>query len=338
MFTQDDLQTIISTVRTHDNILCVSHVAPDGDAVGSLLGMGWMLDSMGKGYTVALQDPAPDNLTGLPGASEIVSTSQVGDDYGLIISLDASSPDRMGKVYQPDRHADIPLLVIDHHITNTNFGTLNWVAPQCAATCQMLVYLADGLDIGLDGEIAECLLTGIVTDTLCFRTSNTDANVLEAAMRLMRGGADLASITAQTLNRRPLSLLKLWGQVLPALHLEDGVIWTTVSREQYAASGYDSNSDLNLSSMLVSTIGADMSATFAEKTDENGQPVVECSFRAKPGFNVSDLAFALGGGGHPPASGCTLPGGLDEVTERVVGLMKEAHHEQASQSSALAEQ
>jgi oligoribonuclease NrnB/cAMP/cGMP phosphodiesterase (DHH superfamily) len=77
-----------------------------------------------------------------------------------------------------------------------------------------------------------------------------------------------------------------------------------------------------MSSMLVSTIGADMSATFSEKVDEDGQPAVECSFRAKPGFNVSDLAFELGGGGHPPASGCTVSGSLAEVSERVVGLMK----------------
>ena len=125
-------------------------------------------------------------------------------------------------------------------------------------------------------------------------------------------------------------MLKLWGAVLPSVHLEDGIIWATVSQEQYATSGYDSDSELNMSSMLVSTIGADMSATFAEKVDENGQPVVECSFRAKPGFNVSDMAFALGGGGHPPASGCTLPGSLSDVSERVVGLMKKAHRFQTS--------
>jgi len=330
MFTQDDLQDITSTIKAGDNILCVSHVGPDGDAVGSLLGMGWMLHRMNKQYTVSLQDRVPDNLTTLPGAAEIVSPAQIHGDYGLIICLDASSADRMGKIYQPEIHSGIPLLVIDHHITNTNFGDVNWVAPQCASTCQMLVYLADALELDLDGELAECLLTGVVTDTLCFRTSNTDDNVLEAAMRLMRGGADLAAITAQTLNRRPFTMLKLWGAVLPSVHLEDGVIWATVSQEQYATSGYDSDSELNMSSMLVSTIGADMSATFAEKVDEDGQPVVECSFRAKPGFNVSDMAFDLGGGGHPPASGCTLPGSLSDVSGRVVGLMKKARRLQAS--------
>src|SRR5690606_21352676 len=114
-------------------------------------------------------------------------------------------------------HAAAPLLVIDHHITNTRFGDINWVAPETAATCQMVAYLADALEVPLDGELAPCLLTGLVTDTLCFRTSNTDAEVLETAMRLMRGGADLVAITQRTVNRRPFSLIKLWSLILPTV-------------------------------------------------------------------------------------------------------------------------
>src|SRR5690606_26013261 len=111
-----------------------------------------------------------------------------GRAFDLVICLDSSSPDRMGSAYNPAVHAAAPLLVIDHHITNTRFGDINWVAPETAATCQMVAYLADALEVPLDGELAPCLLTGLVTDTLCFRTSNTDAEVLETAMRLMRGG------------------------------------------------------------------------------------------------------------------------------------------------------
>ena len=329
MFTIDDLTEITALVDRHDNVLCVSHVGPDGDALGSLLGMAWMLRHMGKRATPALQDRVPDNLTTLPGADAVIAPDQVADGYDLIICLDASSLDRMGKVFRPSEHADIPLMVIDHHVTNTRFGDINWVAPECASTCQMLVYLADTLDSPLTGALAHCLLTGVVTDTLCFRTSNTDANVLEAAMRLVQGGADLASITARTLNRRPFSLVTLWGSMLSDVHLEEGVIWATVSQEQFAAAGYDSDSELNLSSLLVSTIEADMSATFAEKRAEDGSPVVECSFRAKPGFDVATLAFSLGGGGHPPASGCTLPGPLQDVAQRVVGLLQDARRRQA---------
>ena len=330
---------LIAHVQDSRDILCISHVNPDGDAVGSLLGMAWLLRSLGKAPTPALQDPVPEQLRSLPGADTIITSydvsfhTRVADrPFDLIICLDASSPDRMGKAYNPAVHAATPLLVIDHHVTNTRFGAVNWVAPECAATCQMLVALADALHAPLTAEIATCLLTGLVTDTLGFRTSNTSADVLEAAMRLMRAGADLAAITEQTLNRRPFSAMRLWGLVLPAVQLDERVVWTTISREQMAAARHD-GSDLQLSGWLVTADEADMSAVFLEKLDEEGQIQVECSFRAKPGFDVSELAYALGGGGHPPASGCTLPGNLDTVTARVLPILKQASRRQAQQQA-----
>ena len=113
-------------------------------------------------------------------------------------------------------------MVVYHHITNTYFGTVNWVEPTCAATCQMLAYLADALGVRLSPELAECLLTGVITDTLCFRTTNTTPAVLEVAMHLQEAGANLAAIVQQTLNRMPYSTLRLWALVLPEAQLEDG--------------------------------------------------------------------------------------------------------------------
>jgi phosphoesterase RecJ-like protein len=310
-------------IRRAADVLCVSHVSPDGDAVGSLLGMGHILRSLGKRPTLALQDDVPDQLQFLPAAADVVHSAGVGAAYDLIICLDASSPDRMGNVYRPEDHAEIPLFVVDHHITNTLFGTLNWVAPDCAATCQMLLYLADALEIPVAGDLAECLLTGLVTDTLCFRTSNTDTRVLEAAMRLMAGGADLAAITQQTLNRRPLSILKLWGVGLSDAQLEDGIIWTVITKDQLEIIGYPS-SDTQISSTLITAAEADISASFMEIEDDSGVPAVECSFRAKPGFDVSSVAFQLGGGGHPAAAGCTIYGSSNDVVGDVVALLKQA--------------
>ena len=241
----------------------------------------------------------------------------------------------MGTVYHEPLHGPAKLVVIDHHITNTCFGDINWVNPACVATCQMLVELADTLDIPLEGGLAECLLTGIVTDTLCFRTSNISAAVLAAATRLVQAGADLAAITARTLNHRPYSLLRLWGEVLPTVQLEDRIIWATISRDQFAESGYPGY-DVNLSSFLVTVDEADISAVFIEKTDEKGRSAVECSFRAKPGYSVSDVAFAFGGGGHPPASGCTILGALPEVTSKVVSALKSAHQHQSENGAYLA--
>jgi len=310
------------SIQSAQTVLCVSHTGPDGDAIGSLLGMTKILRQLGKNVTPALPDMAEDALPFLSGIDDIILPPDVAAHYDLIVCLDASDRDRMGKVYREVDHKGIPLIVIDHHVTNTYFGDLHWVEPNCAATCQMVVYLAEALEISLNPQLAQCLLTGLVTDTLCFRTSNTSAAVLEVAMRLMQAGADLAFITEQTLNRRSFRVMQLWGQVLPTLHLEEGVIWTTVSRTQLAAVDADPDRDVNLSGFLVTAAEANVSATFLEKEDEDGLPTVECSFRAKRGYNVGELAFRFGGGGHPPASGCTISGTLDEVTAQVVPELK----------------
>jgi phosphoesterase RecJ-like protein len=330
--------TVLATLAPAGRVLCISHVKPDGDAVGSLVGMGWLLRRLGKQPTLAMQDAVPVEHRVLPGAAAVFTIEHpdytaevVNRAFDLVVCLDASSPDRMGNAYNPDVHAAVPLLVIDHHITNTLFGTVNWIAPVCAATCQMLAYLADALGVSLDGELAECLLTGLVTDTLCFRTSNVTPAVLEVAMRLMQGGADLATITQRTVSRNPFSLIKLWSLILPGVRLEEGVIWSVATLALFAEAGHPF-SDISLSSFLITADEADMSAVFVEKPDDlTAAPTVECSFRAKPGFDVAQLAFAFGGGGHPAAAGCTLQGTPDQVVPQVVAAMQIARRRQIEQ-------
>lgn len=318
---------LLATLRSANNILCVSHVNADGDAYGSVLGLTWILRALGKRVTPAMPEAVIDEFEFLPGADEIALPTAVGADYDLIVCLDMSSPDRMGAVFDPVRYAAIPIAVIDHHVTNTRFGSVNWIEAGCAATSQMLVALADSLNVSISYEIAVCLLTGIVTDTLCFRTSNTTPDVLEAAMRLQHAGADLPTVVQHTLNRLPFSTLHLWALVLARAQLREGVVWAGATKAELLAAGQEEE-DLRLNSVLSSVNEADMSAIFTEKVDKAGAPVVECSFRAKPGFNVGDLAFRLGGGGHAPASGCTLPGTLDQVADRVIPMMIEERRRQ----------
>jgi len=322
----DDL---IALIRQSQRVLCVSHVNPDGDAYGSLLGMTWLLRSLGKQATPVMQDALLDEFRFLPGAGEILAPHQAGTNFDLVLSLDASSPDRIGDVYDATCHNQIPLGVIDHHITNTRFGLVNWVEPRCAATCQMVAYLAAGLAVPITEPLATCLMTGVITDTLGFRTNSTTPDVLAVAMLLQRDGADLAGIVQRTLNRMPFSALRLWSLVLPEMQLEDGVLWAAVRRDQLEAAGQHTD-DSKLNSIFSTIMEADISAVFTEKIGENGQMAVECSFRAKPGFNVGDLAFSLGGGGHPPASGCTVVGLLADVLATVVPALKATRRRQAN--------
>ena len=314
---------LLSLLESSHHILCISHVSPDGDAVGSLLGLGGILRALGKRATLALQDEVTPEFQFLPGAEMIIGPAEVAHNYDLIVCLDTSSIDRMGTVYSPEIHNQIPLVVIDHHITNTLFGTENWVDTGCAATCQMLVRLVDALDVPLSEEIAVSLLTGLVTDTLCFRTANTGANVLQATLSLLNAGADLDHIVRNTLDSRSFSLVKLWGAGLTNVQMDNGIIWATLSAESRQRSGVELHQSDGLANFLVTVREADISVTFAQRFAKNGQELIECSFRAKSGFNVSQVAFAFGGGGHPPAAGCTVAGRLQEVSARVVAALHE---------------
>ncbi len=314
---------LLSLLESSNNILCVSHVSPDGDAVGSLLGLGSILRSLGKRPALALQDEAMPEFQFMPGVEEIIGPAEVAHSYDLIVCLDTSSIDRMGTVYRPEIHNQVPLVVIDHHITNTLFGTENWVDTGCAATCQMLIHLADALNVPLSEEIAVSLLTGLVTDTLCFRTANTNMHVLQASLRLLNAGASLDYVVRNTLDSRSFSLVKLWGAGLANVQMDDGIIWATLNAESRQRSGVELHQSDGLANFLVTVREADISATFAQRFAKNGQELIECSFRAKPGFNVSQVAFAFGGGGHPPAAGCTVAGTLQEVSARVVAALHE---------------
>ena len=335
---------LLNLLETSHHVLCISHVSPDGDAVGSLLGVGAILRALGKQPVLALQDELTPEYQFLPGAETIIGPAnlfdapqlrrdaEVAQSYDLIVCLDTSSIDRMGNVYCPEFHDQIPLVVIDHHITNTLFGTENWVDASCAATCQMLVHLVDALDVPLTKEIAVSLLTGLVTDTLCFRTANTDANVLQVTLRLLRAGADLSHIVSNTLDSRAFSLVKLWGAGLATVQMEDGIIWATLNAESRHQRGAELHQSDGLANFLVTVREADIGVTFAQRFAQSGRELIECSFRAKPGFNVSQVAFAFGGGGHPPAAGCTVAGRLKEVSARVVAALHELRRQRLSES------
>ena len=173
---QHNLRRIADLVAPARRILLVTHVAPDGDAVGSLLGLGWLLRDQGKDLTLACEDPVPENTEWLPGSSGIVQRAT--GTYDLVISLDCSDQRRMGCVYTDDM-AVLPLINIDHHVTNTRFGTVNWVDPSSVATAQMILSLVDRLQWALNETVATCLLYGLVTDTQSFRTPNVDAAALQ---------------------------------------------------------------------------------------------------------------------------------------------------------------
>ncbi len=295
--------------------LLVTHVAPDGDAIGSLLALGRALEVLGKEPVLSCQDLLPHRFDFLSGFTSV--TDHPHGAFDLLISLDSSDPDRIGKIGTLSDVQGLSLLNVDHHATNLMFGTVNLVDAQAVSTTQVLYHLIEHLDVPLDLEIATCLLTGLVTDTRGFRTANVTAAVLEMAAELAGLGAPLPLIARQGLDLRSFNMLRLWGVALARLEMEDGLIWVDLPLSVQLAVGQLVHGDYGLSNLLITTEGAQASVVLTER--EDGQ--VEVGFRAVPGFDVAEIALTLGGGGHVLASGCTIPGPLEEARRRVLDML-----------------
>ena len=320
----DRSQTAAQLIRQARNILVICHIMPDGDAIGSLLGLGWALHKLGKEHTLACADSVPDSFAYLPGSEAIVAHPE--GNYDLVISLDCSDLKRLGAACDQNSLRGVPIINIDHHVTNVGFGSVNWVDPSLAATAQMVLTLIERLRVPLDPTIATCLLNGIVTDTRGFRTPNTTPDVMEAATRLMAAGASLPEITDRVFNRRPLAMLRLWGKALGAVQLDGRIIWTEISQAMRRECGLDSDSDDGLVSFLTSANEADVGIVFTEKNDGS----IDVSMRSMPGIDISSVAMHLGGGGHPQAAGCNLSSSLTEARERVLAELRRSLLEQTA--------
>ncbi len=304
-------------VDAASSILVVTHVSPDGDAIGSLLATVNLLAAFGKSADAAVDGGVPDFLGFLPGADTVKDTLTSGE-WDLMISVDASDEARTGEVGAYGRANSKTVINVDHHPTNDMFGDIHLVMPEAVSTTEVLFYWLQTLDFSINEAIAVPLLTGLVTDTLGFRTSNVTANTLSIAHAMIGGGAELADISARTLDTRSINNVYLWKHALTSVELhEGGVITANITREDAKRAGISEVTDAGLSQWLIRTNEAVISCTFKETKSGN----VEISMRSKPGFDVSKIAFEVGGGGHVPAAGATVDGPLLEARKRILPML-----------------
>jgi phosphoesterase RecJ-like protein len=311
------MREAVELLQGAQRIFATTHVDPDGDAIGSLLGFAWTLRRLGKSVTVSMQDAVPWRFENLPGADEI-QTTRPTPDHDLLVSLDASDFGRVGRAIAPEDRVGRPLLMIDHHVTNDLFGTVNVLEPQAAATAEIVYFLSLALGISPDQPTATCLLTGVVTDTLGFRTSNTTPRTLEVAQALMQAGANLADIAQRAFNSNSYASLRLTADALAGMTLDQGILWTEVTRADLARAGAEEGDHGGIVGLLNSVREAQIAAVLREKEDGR----IDVSLRSKPGINVATAAVALGGGGHPLAAGATLPAPLAAARERVLAELR----------------
>ncbi len=305
-----ELDTARDLLHAANRIQIISHISPDGDAIGSLLGLSWALRAAGKTTVPTCEDGCPDTFKFLPGSNEIVK--KLDPEADLIVFLDCAEQSRAGKL--ADKLPRQPDLNIDHHITNPNFARLNFVDAMATATGEVLTDLLPGFGLPLTKEAAECLLCGLVSDTLGFRTSNTTAKALATAQTLMAAGADLPSIYDYALNRRSFAAVQLWGQALSRSSLADRIAWTTIPLAAKQAVGYNGKGDADVINVLTTISEADVFIALIE----TGETDVKISWRARPGYDVSKIAQSFGGGGHISAAGANVKGTLAEIERKVL--------------------
>lgn len=297
-------------------VLIVSHVSPDGDTLGAALGLGWALRRKGLEVRLACADPTPPELRFLPG-SEGFTAQPVGDAQ-LVFCIDASDTARLGSVYDASSFDAVTVINIDHHVTNTQYGDVNLVTPR-SSTAEIILEIIPSLGLALDETVATCLLAGLVSDTRGFRTSNTTTASLQAASALIEAGASLFEVSEAVFNHRTLSAMRLWGAVLAGAQLEDGLLWAELPLALANAYGGDPLASKGLINLLSECAEAHVTVLFREMEDDAG---VDVGFRSKPGYDVSSVALALGGGGHPQAAGCQVAGTLDQVRAQVLAALR----------------
>ncbi len=289
-------------------VLIVAHIRPDGDAICSVLGLGLALKNAHKEVQMVMKDGLMKVFKHLPGSDQI--TKKPEGDFDCRVVLDCSDMLRVGGTLGDTR----PDVNMDHHITNLNFAKVNLVQPESVATSAILAEWLPRWNFPITQSIAEVLLSGIIYDSIGFRTSNMNSETLRLAANLMDMGADLPDLYSKALMRPQFEAMRYWGFGLVNLQREDRLIWTQLRMQDRAEAKYPGLDDAELNNLLSNIDDVNVSVLFIEQKND----AVKVSWRAKNGIDVSALALAFGGGGHPAASGADIKGTLDEVRAKVL--------------------
>ncbi|MCR4404218.1 MAG: bifunctional oligoribonuclease/PAP phosphatase NrnA [Candidatus Acetothermia bacterium] len=313
------LEEIIDLIKENERFALTTHLSPEGDALGSALALRLILRRLGKEALILLQDAVPQNLRFLKGAEGIRSPKSLPEQFDpeVWFVLDCANLERAGEALaRLVLRSGRPIVNIDHHLDNSNFGQVNYVR-QTAAAAQLIFELARALEV-IDPEIATSIYAGIVADTDAFRNANTDALALRDAAALMEHGARANEVIVNLYERRTPGELRLLGWTLLHAQIEDSLAWAALSRQTFAELGASHQDTEHLVDTLRTLDGVRVALLFKEL--DGGR--VKVSFRAKGGFKVNEVARHFGGGGHEQAAGCVISGELARVEGMVLAELR----------------
>ena len=319
--TETEWTAALDVVSGADEVVLSCHVGPDGDALGSMLAVGLALRERGASVVASYDDTpfrAPSRLSFLPGQDLLVPPASVPARPDVMATFDTGSIDRLGGLAVPAKAAGA-LIVVDHHTTNTRYGTHHLIDVDAAATAVVALDLVDRLHVALDADIATALYTGLTTDTGSFRFAATTPAVHEIAARLLRTGVAHDRIAREVFDTRSIGYLKLLAAALERAELDaaalggSGLVWTVVPGADRARFGVA----FDEAEAVIGTLRVAEEAEVAVVCKETDVGAYAVSIRSKGAVDVAGVAVALGGGGHRYAAGYTSTADLATTLDRL---------------------
>jgi phosphoesterase RecJ-like protein len=312
----DPLREVLRVLREGKRFLVCSHARPDGDAVGSMLAFGMLVEQMGKQADLVTADQVPVLYRRLPGAEKIRHAERVSGPYDAAILLECDSVERA----RLEGLDDLFLVNIDHHVSGRPYAELNWIDCDAASVGELVYRVAIATGVTLTPQMATCLYTTVLTDTGSFSYGALSARTFALARELVLAGADPIALAQEVYYSVPASKVMLLGAALQNLHREERLAWLWITLEDMARAGAVEEDCEGIVNFALSIAGVE-AAVFLRESPEGS---VRLSLRSKGKVNVAAIAEKLGGGGHENASGCTLDGPLERAREQILAELRPA--------------
>ncbi len=312
------LSQVVELIESRSRFGITTHVRPDGDGVGSSLGLYWLLKSLGKEADVFVKDDIPRSYLRLPGAAEIRKVQRVDREYDAIFVIECSDIERPNIEGLEGQFT----VNIDHHATSEHFGSLNWIDATASAVVEMIYNLCKAVGGKVTREIAECIYLALITDTGSFHFPNTTNRTLKVASELVKAGVRPAEISETVYNSYTWSRIELMKQVLSTVRRDStgkvAALRQSLSMKLSAESVDGDNSGFVNIPLTAKEI---MAVVYMREVREGAFRV---SLRSKGDVDVSGIAESHGGGGHKNAAGCRVEGDWDELEERLMQELSNA--------------
>ncbi len=321
---QDTLPSLVKALQRAESVLLCSHINPDGDALGSSLALGLMLEGLGKKITIYNEGPIAYNLDFLPQVERITYDLPLETSFDVTVVLDCGTLQRVGKAFSPfvESGATGTLICIDHHISNSGFGEHSLVIPEASSSGEIVAELILKMGVSFTKDIAESLFCAICVDTGRFKYASTSERTFELASKLVAAGARPHHVSQQLYERRPKTYFFLLKDILDTLTFHDHlpVAWIRVEGNMLDKHGLDIDVTDGIVEEVRSLEFCEVVIFYKAHTDRPGYKV---SMRSKRYFDVAALCAKFGGGGHKRASGVDMKLSFDEAHQRIMTAIEQ---------------